>query len=496
MGKVTKKSKVPLTDEERVQQMQKKLQLEKDVQRNKENLLREFLKEKLEKEEKFTGFNQHKLTQQWRSIMREAKTKELQKDIQILSQTFERILDRKDSVISLLTREIEEAEEQFEMVVGSHRCMLDTIETNHTSRLDLYGKHYESSVYNLLKDFDSYHRRMTNEHNSRMEQLQQINYAMDQQQYEYNEEERANIYALKDEIRTRNLEAKNQLKLQLESQIEQLWNQFHVVTKNYQDATEGRKKTFEELGAKDEKSAKKIEMQSEKLKKLFEQINGYKSKLLLNSKEAESLQTLFRENKDLMSTQFHELKQQMKWSECLMSERLKEVAVSSSTAYNVLEKFLDIGRSILKLAEMARKNEMESEKLLPFYNESLTANELAGVKEHRLRKTSSLSNMYNANDEMMESFWKRYNHVELHVLTEREERHRLTDENRRLKLFLKQYLDGVSVTSETINEANSLLLVNKCNLKTNLHRQRRSLTASNSGGRLQRELVQTMANYQ
>ena len=53
------------------------------------------LQDKLNKEERATRFNLNKLNHQWRNIMREAKSRELKKDIEILSQTFERVIDRK-----------------------------------------------------------------------------------------------------------------------------------------------------------------------------------------------------------------------------------------------------------------------------------------------------------------------------------------------------------------------------------------------------------------
>lgn len=77
------------------------------------------------KEEKATKFNLNKLNHQWRNIMREAKSKELKKDIEILSQTFERVVDRKDSVIKSLAKDLEEAEEQYAMALRHHLQNVD-----------------------------------------------------------------------------------------------------------------------------------------------------------------------------------------------------------------------------------------------------------------------------------------------------------------------------------------------------------------------------------
>lgn len=66
-----------------------------------------------------------KLNTQWLAVMRAAKSKELKKEIEILSQTFGRIIDRKDTVIKASTKDIEEAEEQYNMAL---RSFLEAIE--------------------------------------------------------------------------------------------------------------------------------------------------------------------------------------------------------------------------------------------------------------------------------------------------------------------------------------------------------------------------------
>ena len=48
--------------------------------------------------------------------MRIAKVDELIKEVEILSQNHEREVDRKDAIIQMLDRDLEEADEQHQMV--------------------------------------------------------------------------------------------------------------------------------------------------------------------------------------------------------------------------------------------------------------------------------------------------------------------------------------------------------------------------------------------
>lgn len=51
----------------------------------------------------------------------------MRKDIEILSQTFERIIDRKDAIIKSLVKDSEEAEEQFQVALRSHIQNIDKL---------------------------------------------------------------------------------------------------------------------------------------------------------------------------------------------------------------------------------------------------------------------------------------------------------------------------------------------------------------------------------
>ena len=71
-AKKGKKGKLAkMTEEQRILFMEQKLLAEEEMRRKKEEMLTQFLKDKLLKEEKSTKFNLTKLQNQWRVIMRE-----------------------------------------------------------------------------------------------------------------------------------------------------------------------------------------------------------------------------------------------------------------------------------------------------------------------------------------------------------------------------------------------------------------------------------------
>lgn len=56
-----------------------------------------------------------------------AKAEELHKDIGVMSQTFERVVDRKDAIIQSLARDLEEAEEQYQVALRAHFQNVDDL---------------------------------------------------------------------------------------------------------------------------------------------------------------------------------------------------------------------------------------------------------------------------------------------------------------------------------------------------------------------------------
>ena len=75
---------------------------------------REELKALLEQEERMSRLNRLKIMNQWRKLMRLVKVEDLRKDIEVVSQNHEREVDRKDAIIQVLDRDLEDSEQQYQ----------------------------------------------------------------------------------------------------------------------------------------------------------------------------------------------------------------------------------------------------------------------------------------------------------------------------------------------------------------------------------------------
>ena len=107
----------------------------------------------MEDEAKISKVNNLKIINQWRKIMRIAKAEALKKDIEILSQNHERDVDRKDAILQMLDRDLEEAEDQYQMALRTHLINIDTLIKLHDSRLYALERNFQAELKTLQSDF-------------------------------------------------------------------------------------------------------------------------------------------------------------------------------------------------------------------------------------------------------------------------------------------------------------------------------------------------------
>lgn len=192
-----------MTDEERVLYMEQKMLLEAEARKKKEDLLNELLKEKLVKEEKNTKNNMNKINYQWRSIMRDAKAKELLKDIEIMSQTFERIIDRKDSVIKSLVKDLQEAEEQYAMAMRSYFERTDFLIDLHQEQLETMRKKCEKEIEVIKIEFDKEREYILKRHQVEMDEMTTIIFGMEKIFLDQESEANIEFLSVRDDLKNK-----------------------------------------------------------------------------------------------------------------------------------------------------------------------------------------------------------------------------------------------------------------------------------------------------
>ncbi|KAL4655541.1 coiled-coil domain-containing protein 65 [Arapaima gigas] len=467
-----------MSEEEKLLFRQQRALAEEDVKKQKEDILTHFLKDKLKKEERNSKVNLHKLTQQWRALLRKMRTEELRRDVDVLSQTFERVLDCKDSVIKCLMGDLEEAEQQSLRALHSNLQCMDQLLEVHRARLDSLEQQWNSELEELSKEFVSERDMIMSQHLADCTYLQDVSFAMEQYYKEVDNDAKQDFQSTRDDIKNRNIEEKHALRLHLEGAVEDLWRQFQQTLQAYNEATEDRQIAFETLRARDQSSAREIDTQMKKLQKMQDSVLALRAKLNSSQRENELAAQELRAAREEVTLQVQQLKDQL--SHVRAGERmlLSNLTMHSNAAAKKLQGVIRKGEKLLRISEMCRKLETEQEKVLPFYATSLTAEEQslgrANVMEAPSEELAKAMLDYTA----LNRFWQRYNKALLEKLSLEREQELLRQENNQLRLFLRQYLDGITVRDGILRNHNPLLMVSRpaFTSPTNTEAFRRRLT--------------------
>ena len=178
-----------------------------------------------------------------------AKADELRKDIQILSQTFERVIDRKDAIIKSLARDIEEAEEQYQIALRSHLQNIDSLIDFQSKRIHSLEEEFKDELELLEREFETERQLMLCRHEQEIRELSDIMLAMEIRYNERESEAMQEFQSVMDEIKNKvqrcvllvayiivmyidvqNLEETHALRVQREQLVDELWDQFQTVS--------------------------------------------------------------------------------------------------------------------------------------------------------------------------------------------------------------------------------------------------------------------------
>jgi len=478
-----KKGKKPKDGEESALRDRIRMMEEQDLARRKAAAAREALAQKMRTEQKNTRVNQLKIQNQWRKIMRLAKVESLRKDIEILSQSHERDVDRKDAIIQMLDRDLEEAEEQYTMALRSHLQNIDGLIDLQDQRLLSLENEFEHDLHQIESEFSAEGAAIEANHKAERQELRDIMAAFEAQELEAEADAKQDYESMREMVRNKNMEDINVLRITLESTIDELERHFESAHLNYLQNTDQRTQDFKFLTRNDQELSKDIETKLRQIDRLQSSITHWRTKTSQNMQECNERNKLLRGEKEAINKHFQQLKSRMNRFRDGQSRRLAELTHNVRDCKSHLGSKKELAERILSLSELARKMETEREKVLPHYTTSVGAEvsaeppadvkegikgadeageekdgegDLAGMQAHGIDASGKSVEEWN----YLDMFWKKYNKVLLDKLAIDKERDRLRKENTDLQAILKQYLDGISVNEDVMVAPNPLLVVN------------------------------------
>nr|XP_040235128.2 dynein regulatory complex subunit 2 [Anopheles coluzzii] len=460
-----------MSDEERARYLQHRADMEEEARRRKQQLIATFMKNKLKREDAFARLNLAKINQEWRTILRNIKCKELKEEVEAVEKTCTECIENKNAVIKRLLCDLDESEDLYSTMLHAHMERVEKIIRIHNDRVNFLTELYELDKKEII---DNYQREME---------------LYKQKKFELQKDLECVFYGLAEKARTDRLrneeehmlkkdELKNSMILKLEMitkererEMERLWKEFQRVLNVYLRNTEEYRNEYNTLRDQDSSDTKNIQDHYAEVARLSDQIADLRLKLATLKEEHDFNMKQMQKSKAELQSRVQNLKQEMELGTRLDREQLKTLAVYSNDAIKHLQAMLKKVKSIYQIASFCKKYETESEDLLPFVrraNNETAQSEQPAAGERALVPVATLDPTMESfkrevfdTAELFESFWMRFNKARIDVACLREEKQQLIDRNEQLKAHLKDYLITVNMNSGGPVESNADLLTKR-----------------------------------
>jgi len=454
-------------------------ELDPEVEKRMQQALKEDERRKHEfkqlqqEEELHSRINRHKVQNQWRKLMRIAKVEELIKEVEILSQNHEREVDRKDAIIQMLDRDLEEADEQHQMALRSHLQNVDALVKLQTSRLLAMEQQAEKDLLMIEQEFKYEFDDMKASHKRLTKEMKDVSDALEKQLLLAEQELRTEFEGLQADYRGKHEEEKQVMKVELERDVNNFEKNLDRAYDQYYDSTRKLTDKYKQLQVKDLQDSRNIDGRQKRCARLQESLQHWRTKISNNMKEAEARNKALKEEKGKVVGHYQELKGRMTGVRAAEDRRLTELTLNSRKAIQDLTEKTNLAEKIIRLGELNRKLMTEREKVMPFEfanqankggtqtEEDLEAAAAAGLAEVKASASTLDADGKPIQEwEVLNVFFTRYNKILLDKTAMEIEGKRLNQENDRLRGLIKQFVDGISVNDDVMSSSNSLLVVN------------------------------------
>lgn len=387
------------------------------------------LRERLEEDSKITKMNQLKVNNQWRKIMRLAKTEALKADIEILSQNHERNLDRKDALLHMLIGDMQDAEAQFQLATRSHLLNVDKLVKINDDGLKELQKMYQKHIELIQKTFREEMVKLHDQFDKEKQALQSSVDAVDGNEDEKKNDLRQSFEQQREEIRNHNVEDINMLRITLDSQIEELEQQFETAHLNYMQQTGQRTHEYKDLAQNDKLLTEDIEKKRKKIDALQMLLLQWRGKTRQLVDDSDERRRMLISEKRTMQLHYQQLKNRIKSYRDLQNQRLLHLSACAGACEQKLKNKLDVAKSILSLAELTK---LDKEKLTSSHSfvdggnsmESIN-NELQEFRNsknttdnqmNKIHQGSSVTSSLMDNKDKLDGFYNMYNRVLLETV--------------------------------------------------------------------------------
>ncbi|XP_038107965.1 dynein regulatory complex subunit 2 [Culex quinquefasciatus] len=453
-----------MSEEERARYLQHRADMEEEARRRKQQLIATFMKNKLKREDAFSRLNLAKINQEWRSILRNIKCKEMRNEIEQVEKMCTECIENKNGIIRRLLCDLDESEEIYSTMLHAHMEKIEKIMSVHADRLRFLTKLYEVEKREIIENYDLEIANYKAKKFGLQKELECVFYGLAEKSRIDRRQAEEEHMAKKDELKNSMILKLEMITKERERHMEKLWKEFQKVLNTYLRNTEEYRNEYSKLRDQDSNDTRHIQNHYVEVARLSDLIANLRLKLTTIRDEHEFNVKQLQKSKMELQERVRNVKQEMEIGLKMDEEKLKQLAVCSNGALKYLQNLLKRGNAILQIATFCKKFETENESLLPFVH-SAVKRQMFEVDEDELKEPSTEFDVFKKETfgiaKKFENFWMRFNKARIDCACLQEEKQQLLEENERLKSQLKEYLITVNISNGGSLESNETLLAQR-----------------------------------
>lgn len=267
----------------------------------------------------------------------------------------------------MLDRDLDEAEEQYQMALRNHLIHVNELIDLQSSRLRGLDEEFERDVEIIQSEFDGEKADIFMSHQQERRELKDMIETIEEEETNKLNDMKEAYDSSREETKNKNVEDLESMKHDLIKKIEELDKEFEVNFNKYVADTDIKAKGYKTLLEKNGQSADEINNKQREINRLKEQTSFLTMKIQQSKKQSETRNSQVRLEKEMIVKHYHDLKHIMANSRNKEEKRLGDLTNNSKACMDKLTEYQKLGEKILKTAELCRKLETEKEKVLPFY---------------------------------------------------------------------------------------------------------------------------------
>jgi hypothetical protein len=327
-----------------------KTQEEFDQLKQLAKMKRDVLRSKIKTEQKIVNFNARKLQTYWRKIMRIAKTEQLKNEIDVMSQNNQRELDSNEAFIQMLDKNLDEAEDQYQIALRNHLIHTENLMMLQNARLRGLQEEFRQDSSYIVSEYDRERRDMEANFQRQIKELENMIATVIEEDRKKNEEIKNEEQSLKEETKNKDLEELNHIKMTLQQKQDKFYQELEQLHQKYTSDTAKRNESHKKYYEDNKEKLHKIEQYNYKNIQTKAKIEYTRLKIIQQQKEFNARNQALKKENENISRNYQELKLKMTKFRQEEDRRLKELTNNSRNAVEKLREHEALGVKILKTA--------------------------------------------------------------------------------------------------------------------------------------------------